>query len=158
FTSPALVSGAKLNTQFSNMVIDAAGVPHVFFDDFSNAPTIHMWESTLSAGHWVVSPQPVVSFTYRGLNNPNWVFRDEGSVAPGCGIHGYTAYCAFAANQIGAGKVESTPSVYVVAWDVKTHKASHVSRVNNDVLNAQKHHFFPWAAATPRGYVYVGWY
>ena len=35
---------------------------------------------------------------------------------------------------------------------------AHVSRVNNDTFNDQKHHFFPWAAAKPNGNVYVGWY
>ena len=30
--------------------------------------------------------------------------------------------------------------------------------MNNDVLNGQKHHFFPWATATSAGHVYVGWY
>ncbi len=140
------------------MVIDPAGVPHVFFDDFTNSPTINMWEATLSGGKWVVSPKPVVSFAFGGLNNPNWGFRDLGTVAPGCGIHGYTAYCAFAARQIGSGNSESTPSVYVAAIDLKAGTTLHVSRVNNDVFNDQKHHFFPWATATPQGNVYVGWY
>jgi hypothetical protein len=158
FTAPALVSGSKHNVQFSNLVIDSAGVPHVFFDDFSSSPTTNMWESTLSGGKWVVGSTPVVSFVYRGQGNGNWAFRDAGSAAPGCGIHGFTAYCAFSANQIGSGKLETSPSVYLVAVDVRARTVLHVSRVNNDLFNDQKHHFFPWAAATPQGNVYVGWY
>lgn len=158
FSVPALVSGAKQNAQFANMVIDSAGVPHVFFDDFTTPPTVTMWESTLSGGKWVVSAKPVVTFAYGGLNNPHWAFRDMATIAPGCAIHGYTAYCAFSASQVGSGKVETTPSVYVLAVDVKAGTVLHVSRVNNDAFNDQKHHFFPWAAATPQGNVYVGWY
>jgi hypothetical protein len=158
FSVPALVSGSKQNAQFSNMVIDSAGVPHIFFDDFSTPPTVAMWEATLSGGKWVVAAKPVVSFAYGGVNNSHWVFRDGASVAPGCGIHGNTAYCAFSASQVGSGKVETTPSVYVVAVDVKAGTVLHVSRVNNDAFNDLKHHFFPWAAATPQGNVYVGWY
>jgi hypothetical protein len=158
FSAPRLVSGSKLNPQFSSMVIDPAGVPHIFFDDFTNTPTINMWEATLTGGKWVVSSKPVVSFAFGGLNNPNWGFRDLGTVAPGCGVHGYAAYCAFAARQIGSGKPEITPSVYVAAIDLKANATLHVARVNNDVFNDQKHHFFPWAAATPQGNVYVGWY
>src|SRR5262249_46483714 len=97
FTAPRLVSGAKLNTQFSSLVIDAAALPHVSFDDFPDRPTIRIWESTLSNGQWVVAAKPVVSFAYTGLNNPNWKSRDAGSAAPGCSSLGYTAYCAFTA-------------------------------------------------------------
>jgi hypothetical protein len=158
FTAPALVSGSKLNAQFSSMVIDSSGVPHVFFDDFTNAPTINMWESTLVGGNWVVSAKPVASFVFNGIGNINWVFRDLGSVAPGCTIHGVTAYCAFSANQIASGQLESTASVYLVTLNATTAAVSHVSRVNNDTFNDQKHHFFPWAAAKPNGNVYVGWY
>jgi hypothetical protein len=158
FTAPSLVSGSKLNAQFSSMVIDSSGVPHVFFDDFTNAPTINMWESTLVGGNWVVSAKPVASFVFNGIGNINWAFRDQGSVAPGCTIHGVTAYCAFSANQIAAGQMESTPSVYLVTLNATTAAVSHVSRVNNDTFNDQKHHFFPWAAAKPNGNVYVGWY
>jgi hypothetical protein len=158
FSAPALVSGSKLNTQFSSMVIDSSGVPHVFFDDFTNSATINMWESTLVGSKWVVSAKPVASFVYNGLNNLNWAFRNFASVAPGCTIHGVTAYCAFSANQVGSGKLEGTPSVYLVALNASTAAVSHISRVNNDSFNNQKHHFFPWAAATPHGNVYVGWY
>jgi len=98
FSLPALVSGSLTATQFSDMVIDSSGVPHVFFDDFSNFPFTQMWESTLKAGTWVVSSKPVVSFIYNGLRNLNWAFRDSGAAAPGCGIHQHTAYCAFNAN------------------------------------------------------------
>jgi len=158
FTAPALVSGTRLNTQFSHMVIDANGRPHVFFDDFTQFPTINMWESTLIAGVWVVSKAPTVSFLYNGLANLNWGFRDVGAEAPGCGIHGTTAYCAFSANQVGAGKPESTPSVYLAAVNVGTGVPLHVVRVNTDAFNGQKHHFFAWATATPAGSVYVGWF
>jgi hypothetical protein len=158
FSAPALVSGSKLNTQFSSMVIDSTGVPHIFFDDFTNSPTINMWESTLVGSKWVVSSKPVVSFVYNGLNNINWAFRNGATVAPGCTIHGFTGYCAFSASQVGAGKLEATPSVYLLALDVRSAAVSQVSRVNNDPFNDQKDHFFPWAAATPQGNVYVGWY
>ena len=158
FTAPALVSGTLVNTQFSDLVVDEGGTPHVFFDDFTNSPTINMWESTLVGGVWVVSANPVVSFVYNGLANLNWGFRDSGAAAPGCGIHKLTAYCAFSANQVGTGKFEGTPSVYLAAVNTSTGVTSHVVRVNNDVFNGQKHHFFAWATAVPDGHVYVGWY
>lgn len=158
FSEAALVSGTKRNTQFSDMVIDSSGTPHIFFDDFTNAPTIQMWEATLVGSKWEVSSKPVVSFIYNGLNNPNWGFRDAGTVAPGCAIHGVTAYCAFSASQVGSGKLESTPSVYLVTVNAHTAVPTQVVRVNDDAVNGQKHHFFPWAAATPQGHVYVGWY
>jgi hypothetical protein len=158
FSAPALVSGSFKNTQFSSMVIDSAGVPHIFFDDFTSSPTVNMWEATLVGSTWVVASKPIVSFVYNGLRNSNWGFRDFGSVAPGCTIHGVTAYCAFTANQIGSGKLEASPSVYLVAVNAHTAAVSHVTRVNSDPFNDQKHHFFPWAAATPNGSVYVGWY
>jgi hypothetical protein len=158
FSAPALVSGSLVNTQFSDLVIDAAGTPHIFFDDFTNFPTINMWESTLVGSNWVVSSQPVVSFVFNGLRNLNWSFRDNGAEAPGCGIHGFTAYCAFSANQVGTGKMEASPSVYLATVNTLTGTASHVVRVNNDLFNDQKHHFFAWATTTPAGHVYVGWY
>ena len=158
FSEPALVSGSKLNPQFSSMVIDSAGVPHIFFDDFTSSPTINLWVATLVGSRWEVASKPVVSFVYNGLGNPNWAFRDSGSAAPGCAIHGFTAYCAFSANQIGSGKAETTPSVYLVSVNVRTGATGEVTRVNNDPFDDQKHHFFPWAAATPQGNVYVGWY
>ncbi len=159
FTQPALVSGPQRNAQFSSMVIDSSGVPHIFFEDFTTAPTFAIWESTPdSSGNWVVSAKPVVNFVYNGLRNDRWSFRDIGSVAPGCTIHGVTAYCAFTANQVGTGKAEVSPSVYLVTVNARSGAVSHVSRVNNDPFNDQKHHFFPWAAATPQGNVYVGWY
>lgn len=155
FSPPALVSGPLTQVQFSSMVVDSHGTPHIFFDDFSN-PSLNMWESTLTAGTWVVSPSPVASFTFNGLNNFNWVFRDSGAVAPGCGIWGDTAYCAFSANQIGSGRIEATPSVYLAVVNTLS-GASSVHRVNNDAFNNGKDHFFAWATATAGG-VYVGWY
>jgi len=157
FSTPALVSGSLINTQFSDMVIDYSGTPHIFFDDFTNFPTINMWESTLTGGTWVVSAKPVASFTFNGLGNLFWTFRSSGAEAPGCGIHGSTAYCAFSANQVGTGKPEATPSVYLATINVHT-GSSRIVRVNNDPFNDQKAHFFAWATATPAGNVYVGWY
>jgi hypothetical protein len=157
FSAPALVSGSLINTQFSSMVIDASGTPHIFFDDFTHSPVINMWESTLTGGVWTVSKSPVASFIFNGLRNLNWAFRDSGAAAPGCGIHGHTAHCAFSANQVAGGKFEGTPSVYVANVNVST-GASHVARVNNDTFNDQRGHFFAWATATPAGTVYVGWY
>jgi hypothetical protein len=158
FSAPALVSGSLVNTQFSSMVIDAAGTPHIFFDDFTNPLAVNMWESTLVGNSWVVAAQPTVSFVYNGLRNLNWAFRDAGAEAPGCTIHRSTAYCAFSANQAGNGKMEATPSVYLATIHAGTGRASSVVRVNNDPFNDQKHHFFAWATATPAGNVYVGWY
>jgi hypothetical protein len=157
FSAPALVSGSFTNTQFSDMVIDASGVPHIFFDDFTASPVVNMWESTLTAGTWVVTASPVASFIFNGLANASWGFRDSGAAAPGCGIHHHTAYCAFSANQVVGGKFESTPSVYLAAVNVNT-ASSKVHRVNNDPMNTFKDHFFAWATATPVGNVYVGWY
>ncbi|MGA8229958.1 MAG: hypothetical protein WB795_00650 [Candidatus Acidiferrales bacterium] len=157
YSTPALVSGSLTNTQYPYMVIDPGGTPHVFFDDYTNAPTINMWESTLSGGVWTVSKNPVATFVYNGLNNPNWAFSDSGAAAPGCAIHGYTAYCAFSADQVAGGSLETTPSVYLATINVTT-GASRVARVNNDKFNNQKDHFFAWATATPAGAVYVGWY
>ena len=158
FSPPVLVSGTHRNAQLSSMVIDAAGIPHVFFDDFTQSPIVTMWQATLVGGVWVVAPTPVVSFLYNGLANLNWSFRDSGAGAPGCGIHGFTAYCAFSANQIGSARPESTPSVYLATVHVGSGGAVRVVRVNDDAFNGQKHHFFAWATATPNGAVYVGWY
>ena len=88
------------------MVIDSHGTPHIFFDDFTDPNFITMWESTLKGGDSVRGGKPVAIFTYNGLNNLQWGFRDFGAVAPGCGIHGDTAYCAFSANQIAGGRAE----------------------------------------------------
>jgi len=157
FTAPALVSGSHTNAEFAAMVIDPSGTPHIFFDDFTNAPVMTIWESTLTGGVWTVSANPVATFTYNGLGNPNWFFTDSGAALPGCGIHNYTAYCAFSAVQVAGGAPESSPSVYLAAVNVNT-GASRVARVNNDAFNAGKHHFFAWATTTPEGAVYVGWY
>jgi hypothetical protein len=157
FSSPALVSGSLTQEQFSNMVIDSHGTPHIFFDDFSSPFFNTMWESTLKGGKWVVGKKPVATFVYNGLNNIQWGFRDFGAVAPGCGIHGDTAYCAFSASQLAGGPLESTPSVYLAVVDTLT-GASSIQRVNNDPFNDGKDHFFAWATATPSGAVYTGWY
>ena len=146
FSAPKLVSGSHTQEQFSDMVVDSHGTPHIFFDDFSNFNFITMWESTLQGGKWVVGKQPVATFVYNGLNNIQWGFRDLGAVAPGCGIHGDTAYCAFSANQIAGGPAESTPSVYLAVVNTLT-GASSIHRVNNDPFNGSKDHFFAWATA-----------
>jgi hypothetical protein len=155
FSPPALVSGPHAQEQFSSMVIDSHGTAHMFFDDFSG-PITTMWESTLTGGTWHVSASPVASFIYTGLNNLQWGFRDFGAEAPGCGILGDTAYCAFSANQVAGGKPEGTPSVYLAVVNTIT-AASSVHRVNNDVFGGGNDHFFAWATATTDG-VYVGWY
>jgi hypothetical protein len=157
FSPPKLVTGSIVQDQFSDLVVDSHGTPHIFFDDFTDPNVIRMWESTLKAGNWVVGAKPVATFVYNGLNNVQWGFRDAGSVAPGCGIHGDTAYCAFSANQIAGGQLESTPSVYLAVVNTRT-GASSISRVNNDPFGNSKHHFFAWATAKPNGAVYVGWY
>jgi hypothetical protein len=157
YTAPALVSGSLAAAQYSEMVIDASGTPHIFFDDFANAPTITMWESTFTGGVWTVSKNPVATFVYNGLGNPNWSFSDSGAAAPRCATHNFTAYCAFSANQIGTGASATTPSVYLVTVNVDT-AVSRVARVNNDPVNSLKHHFFAAPAATIDGEVYVGWY
>src|SRR5262249_59847 len=91
FSASALVSGWLHNTQFSDMVIDAAGTPHVFFDDFTDPAAVHMWQATLYGVIWVVVLAPVVAFVFNGFTNINWAFRDEGAQALGCGIHRFTA-------------------------------------------------------------------
>lgn len=156
FSAPNLVSGSLLNTQFSSLVVDSHGTPHVFFDDFSNFP-VAMYESTFSGGSWTVNPTPVANFIFNGLGSINWGFRSFGTVAPGCGIHGDTAYCAFSSNQLVGEPSETGASVYVAVVNTLTGN-SKVHRVNNDPFNDGKDHFFPWATAKDDGSVYVGWY
>jgi hypothetical protein len=156
FSRPALVSGKFANAQFSDMVIDSYGTPHIFFDDFTN-PMVRMYESTLVGANCVVHPTPIATFAYSGNQNINWGFRDAGAQAPGCGIHGNTAYCAFSANQIAGGKPEGTPSVYLAVVNTGS-GTSTVQRVNSDAFGNGKHHFFAWATTTANGSVYVGWY
>lgn len=163
FSRPALVSGTLMNAQFADMVIDSHGIPHIFFDDFSHAPTIDMDESSYIGGIWTASSKPVVSFQYSGLNNPNWLFRDFGTVAPGCGIYMDTAYCAFSATRVNIGTnpvASPTPSVYLAAIPALNAGVplARISRVNNDPLNDNKDHFFPWASTDSQGNIYVGWY
>jgi hypothetical protein len=156
FSSPDLASGSLTQAQFSDLVVDSKGTPHLFFDDFSSFPTA-MYESTPTNGTWTVNPTPVAQFAYNGVGNPiQWSFRDDGSQAPGCGIWGTTAYCAFDANEIGNGPTANTASVFLAVVNTKT-GASTINRVNNDSFYDAKHHFFPWATADAKG-VYVGWY
>jgi len=158
FSAPVKVSGSYAQEQFSAMVIDSHGTPHIFFDDFTAASgVIRMRMSTLKNGTWQVTTTPVASFFYNGMNSLNWGFRDFGTVAPGCGIIGDTAYCAFSASQIAGGPLEGTPSVYVAVVNTRT-GASTVHRVNNDPFGNGRHHFFPWATGKSDGSVYVGWY
>ncbi len=158
FSRPAKVSGSFAQDQFSDMVIDSHGTPHIFFDDFTAASgVVRMRMSTRKNGVWQVTPTPVASFFYNGMNSLNWGFRDFGTVAPGCGIVGDTAYCAFSASQIAGGPLEGTPSVYVAVVNTQT-GTSTIHRVNNDPFGNGRHHFFPWATGKSDGSVYVGWY
>jgi len=157
FTPPALVSGSLKNAQFSSMVVDSHGTPHIFFDDFSISSLVRMYESTLTGGNWVVSAKPVATFAFSGLNNTRWSFRDDGAQAPGCAIRADTAYCAFSASKIAGRTGENTPSVYLLVADTDT-GISTIQRVNDDAFNGGNHHFFAWATATSDGSVYVGWY
>jgi hypothetical protein len=157
FSAPQIVSGGFSQEQFSDIVIDSHGVAHAFFDDFSNFSNVNMYMSTLTAGAWVVNPTPVVTFIPIATATTNWFFRISGTIAPGCGIHADTAYCAFSSNQVGTGPTESGMSVYLAAVNTQT-GTSHISRVNNDVFNDGKDHIFPWATSKPDGSVYVGFY
>ena len=157
FSAPQIVSGSFSQEQFSDIVIDSHGVPHAFFDDFSSSSAINMYMSTLTAGGWVVNPTPVATFIPIGTATINWFFRINGTIAPGCGIHIDTAYCAFSSNQVGTGPFESGMSVYLAR--VNTHTgASTIARVNNDIFNDSKDHIFPWATTKADGSVYVGFY
>lgn len=158
FSHANLVSGMHTNVQFSNMVIDKQGDPHLFFEDYTAFPVLKMYESSFIVnGGWKVHTPPIVTFTYNGLQNSNWQFNEAGTVAPACSIRANTAYCAFSASQIGSGPLGSTPSVYLAVVDTPEGTAT-VYRVNNDPLNDTKDHFFPWASVAPGGAVYVGWY
>jgi hypothetical protein len=156
FSVPKLVSGWHTQEQFSNLVIDSHGTPHMFFDDFTLS-NIRMFESTYDGSSWKLSPNPVATFNAFSTASPNWAFRLNGTLAPGCGIHVDTAYCAFSANQIGTGPVESGLSVYLAVVNTVTGSSS-VHRVNNDPFNDSKDHIFPWATAKADGSVYVGFY
>ena len=159
FSAPKLVSGWHTQEQFSYLVIDSHGTPHMFFDDFTLASgVIRMYESTYNGSSWKLSSAPVASFNAIGTPaSPNWFFRLNGTFAPGCGIHGDTAYCAFSANQIVGDPMESGLSVYLAVINTLT-GASSVHRVNNDPFNDSKDHIFPWATAKADGSVYVGFY
>lgn len=156
FSPPTLVSGSFTQEQFSDLVVDSHGTPHIFFDDFTSFTDINMYESTLTHGTWVVNPKPVATFNFSGLGNTNWGFRSNGAVAPGCGIWVDTAYCAFSATQIGTGTAANTPSVFLTTVNTLT-GSSHITQVNNDRFLGNKDHFFAWATATAKG-IYVGWY
>ena len=157
FSKPQIVSGALSSEQFSDIVIDSHGVPHAFFDDFSTGTNVNMYMSTLTGGSWVVTATPVATFIPFGTATGNWGFRLNGTEAPGCGISVDTAYCAFSANQAGAGPFESGLSVYVASVNTQT-GSSTVTRVNNDIFNDSKDHIFPWATAKSDGSVYIGFY
>jgi hypothetical protein len=157
FSAPQIVSGSLSQEQFSDIVIDSHGVPHAFFDDFSTGTNINMYMSTLTASGWVVNPKPVATFIPTATATINWFFRIDGTIAPGCGIHGDTAYCAFSSNQVGNGPFESGMSVYLAAVNTQTGGSS-ISRVNNDPFNDSKDHIFPWATTKADGSVYVGFY
>lgn len=156
FSAPQIVSGSLSAEQFSYIVVDSHGVPHAFFDDFSS-PETNMYMSTLTSGGWVVNPTPVATSLFLSFASINWGFRSFGTVAPGCGIYQDTAYCAFSANQVGTGPVESGVSVYLATVNTQT-GSSTISRVNNDPINNSADHFFPWATTKTDGSVYVGFY
>jgi hypothetical protein len=156
FSTPRLVSGYHSQEQFSSLVIDSHGTPHMFFDDFTTA-NIRMFESTFNGSSWKLTGGPIATFDFNGMASLNWSFRNSGTAAPGCGIHVDTAYCAFSANQIVGGPAESGVSAYVAVVNTLT-GASSVHRVNNDAFGNSKDHFFPWATAKPDGSVYVGFY
>jgi len=158
FSVPKLVSGWHAQEQFSSLVIDSHGTPHMFYDDFSLlSGVVRMFESTYNGTSWKLGAAPVASFNFNGMASLNWGFRNSGTIAPGCGIHGDTAYCAFSANQIVGGPAESGVSAYVAVVNTLT-GASSVHRVNNDTFGNSKDHFFPWATAKADGSVYVGFY
>jgi len=70
FSAPVKVSGSYAQEQFSAMVIDSHGTPHIFFDDFTAASgVIRMRMSTLKNGTWQVTTTPVASFFYNGMNS-----------------------------------------------------------------------------------------
>ncbi len=159
FSAPALVSGGFTQEQFSSLVVDSHGVPHVFFDDFSTGFNINMYMSTLSGGTWTVNPTPVETFIPIGTASGNWFFRINGTIAPGCGINGDIAYCAFSSNQVGSGPFEGGMSAYLAAVDTQSGNTLNTARVNNDPFNDSKDHIFPWASArSSDGAVYVGFY
>jgi hypothetical protein len=155
FSSPALVSGPRMQAQFPSLVIDSRGTPHLFFEDFSDLPTIHLYESTLANARWSTHPALIASFTYNGLLNPNWHLRDIGTVAPACSAAQDMAYCAFSATAVAAKSASSTPDIYLAAINLISEKAQ-IIRVNVDT-NRGKHHIFPQVAAAPHD-IYVGWY
>jgi hypothetical protein len=155
FSSPTLVSGSLTQTQFPSLVIDSRGTPHLFFEDFSALPTIHLYESTLANTLWSTHPALVASFTYNGLNNPNWYLRDIGTIAPACSAVQDTAYCTFTATAVTTKSASSTPDIYLAVITLTSGKAQ-ITRVNADA-NMGKHHIFPQVAATPNN-IYVGWY
>jgi len=156
FSAPQIVSGSFSQEQFSDIVVDSAGVPHAFFDDFTGS-NINMYMSSLTGGTWMVNPTPVATFNFNKTATINWGFRLSGTIAPGCGIHGDTAYCAFSANQVGTGPAEGGVSVYLAQVNTETGRST-ISRVNNDLFNASKDHIFPWATSKADGSVYVGFY
>lgn len=128
----------------------------MFFDDFSGS-SIAMYESTLTGGTWVVNPRPVVTFNTFQIGSINWFFRLSATEAPGCGIFGNIAYCAFSANQVNGGAFESSLSAYLVTVNTQN-GFSRVARVNNDPFGGSKDHIFPWATTKTDGSVYVGFY
>lgn len=155
FSSPTLVSGSLTQAQFPSLVIDSRGTPHLFFEDFSALPTIHLYESTLANAHWSTRPALVASFTYNGLNDPNWHLRDVGTIAPVCSAVQGTAYCTFSATAVTPKSASSTPDVYLATITLANGKAQ-ITRVNPGA-NRGKQHIFPQVATAPND-IYIGWY
>ncbi|HEY4386293.1 MAG TPA: hypothetical protein VGN34_17690 [Ktedonobacteraceae bacterium] len=156
FSKPKQVSAfAQSQAAYPNMVVDAQGVPHIFFEDFSNYPTAQLFESTFQHGKWQMASKPLVDLQYISLGNDAWSFF--GNSNPGCSGFRMMIYCAFTANKVNNGPSFVTPSIYLLSLNLKN-AAQTVTRVNDDPANDLKTHFFPWASTNSRGEIYVGWY
>ena len=121
FSAPALVSGSFVQDQFSSMVIDSHGTPHIFFDDFTDpSGVIKMRMSTLQNGKWKVTSTPVAKFLLQRAEQPELGIPGLWDSGAGMWNLGDTAYCAFSASQVAGGPLEGTPSVYVAVVNTLT--------------------------------------
>jgi hypothetical protein len=150
-----LVSGNHKNAQFSTMVIDSHGTPHIFFLDFTTVENIAMYESTLTNGEWVVSNTPVALYFDSETKNPAWNFDRSGSLAPSCAIQVDTAYCVYAATQIPGGVGGSLTGTATFGVTVDTIAATGSQYFIDD---SGGFHLFPSITITPNGNHYIGWY
>ncbi|GCE12194.1 hypothetical protein [Tengunoibacter tsumagoiensis] len=157
FSTPKLVSGVFSQAEFGSMVIDSHGTPHIFFDDFTSYPTVHIYESTLQNGNWTTNIQPLTTLLYN--QSPSyWYFGSYTSVAPSCTGYKDLAYCTVSASQIGNLPLVATPDIYLLKINTITNSAAEPVQINNDPNNGTKYHFNPWPAVSSKGFVYVGWY